>query len=204
MSKELQPNEKLNRIAQRVIDSIGKQYMTQLMEKDGRIRSLHQQHAKAIADKQFFKARIIDTQLVNRTRELQAEEAGRRIHAMCENGEIDGYLDKEDHDKIESSNGQLHILIDALDSVFNDLLAVYDSCGFAPDELYMQREVRKMRKVIDKWFRGCNVYNSVFEETTRAEGDKVYDFARERQAVMFRKLDRIEKKCQTSQKKKLE
>lgn len=189
-------NPKLFRIAENIRQNLSKPLMASKMNADKRIRELLKQKAEAQQAKQFLRLRIIESQLLARTSELEYEEVAKTIHQYCTSGEIDSYLEKEDHDKLEASNACIHILMDALDSVCNDCIAVYDSCGFAPDELFIQKKLKEFRVFVDKWFRNCNVSGSMYEEGTREEGDRAYEYVRQRQPVLFRKFERMEKKME--------
>lgn len=186
--------KKMYRLANRIIDGIGKQYMVSLMENDKRITALKKNKQDAVAQKKYLSLSIIERQILQRTRELQIEEASKRLYELCEKGEVDGYLEKEDHDNLEQYNARLFILLDALDSVANDIRAVYESYALTPDELYIERFLKDTRRKLGEWMGSHKVHDTQYEETVRQEGDKIYELACYRQEVMFRKIDRIRKR----------
>lgn len=195
---------KLTELSQRVISEIDERRSLELMEKDGRLRSLHSQKLKAIQDKKFFQCAIIERQIEARLQEILCEEAGRRIQRMCETSEIDLYLCDEDKQKIVAAKAKTYILLDTLDTVLNDLKGVYESCGLTPDELYMQRKVSETRKWLDQWFQTHKMHDTDYEEATRQEADRLYTQLAPRIDILHRKLYRIqdrEQKQKTSAKK---
>lgn len=173
---------------------------SEIISKDSKMLSLTKEFNQAKEAMQVLRMNVIQRQMDARVNEMMWNLANKKLDEYYKSGAIDGYLPDADHFALELAKSRVFIICDALDSALNDVLAIYESCGFSSGELGMQRKIREVRKYFDEHFRNQKFAGTDFEEMVREEGDRIYNCSVKRSEVLNRKAQRLfEKKMKQKQ-----
>lgn len=184
-------NPKLREIIANIQKDIDLKEGAELISKDAKMISLTKEYNKAKEAMQVLRMNVIQRQMEARVNEMMWNLANKKLDEYYKSGAIDGYLPDADHFALELAKSRVFIMCDALDSSLNDVLAIYESCGFSPGELGMQRKIREVRKYFDEHFSHQKFAGADFEEMVREEGDRIYSCSVKRSEVLYRKAERL-------------
>ena len=185
-SKEIQLQ-----IIKNVSRDIDDKYVESLCDKDVVYASLYSDLKKAEMNQQYFKARIIERQLSHRRNEVMTKEVQRRILTYVNNGQINRYLPECQIQKIDRAATMVFLLLNAADSAAVDMMGAYEECGFGPQELYVQHQIKKVREILQEVSYERKVSATVIADTVNDEADKIYTTLRDRYDIIRRKCERI-------------
>lgn len=165
-----------------------------LCDKDVVYASLYSDLKKAEMNQQYFKARIIERQLAHRRNEVMTNEVQRRILNYVNNGQINRYLPECQIEKIDRAATMMFLLLNAADSAAVDMKGAYEECGFGPQELNSQKEIKEIRKKLNALTHENELQCDSLSDILNDEADKIYNSLRSRYDVIMRKCERAAKR----------
>ena len=187
--------EKAKKIIDNFLNDIPQAAKLEMLARDGRMCTLKREYDDFIAHNNVLKASITKSLLARRKDEILFDFARRSLASLAASGEIGKYMEDEDHAQLAFLRCVNWLLMDALDSLYNDLAGLFRRCGF-DTQFGPAVAIRNAREHIDKWSNATiNPENTDhILELLDNDSDKVYQLARDRIAVLLRKVEREEKK----------
>lgn len=192
--KKTEKEKIMEHVVMNVMSEIDPKLIDALCNKDSRHASLYSDLKKAETNKQFFKAKIIQNQLDHRRTEITVSETERRLRAYLANGLIHNFLPTEQRRKFDRATTMIFLLLNAADSAAVDLFGMYEECGFGPDELNSQKEIKEIRKKLNALTHENELQCDSLSDILNDEADKIYNSLRSRYDVIMRKCERAAKR----------